>query len=260
MKGLARWYFANFIPKTLKKADHIIANSEATKKDLIRYLRIPSSKITAIHLGVGKEFLKESDIDLVNNLRRANRLTGDYLLSVASFEPRKNHAGILRGFAKALPDLDKDTKLALIGRENRYQYEIRALADELGIADRVAFTGYLEAKELAAMYQGASMLVFPSLDEGFGIPIIEAFAKGVPVLTSHLPATEEVAGNAARFVNPQRPDEIGQAIAEIYNDTELRASLVQLGKERVGQFSWEKNARETIRVYYRVLGRVKDLT
>jgi len=259
MTGLARKYFAEFIPRTLQKADHIIANSEATKKDLMRYLHIPAGKITVIHLGVGKEFLKESDRDLVNTLRRANHITGDYLLSVASFEPRKNHTGIIRGFAKALPDLPAETKLALVGRENKYQREMRALVEELQLTDRVAFCGYLGTKELAAMYQAAVMLVFPSLEEGFGLPIIEAFAKGVPVLTSRLEATEEVGGDAVKYVNPQRADEIGQAIAELYNDKELRQSLIEKGKQRVQLFSWENNAKETIKVYYRVLGRTKDL-
>ena len=224
-----------------------------------RYLRIPDSKITVIHLGVGNEYLAESDPDLTNKLRRANQLSGDYLLSVASFESRKNHSGILHGFARALPKLHKNTKLALVGRENKYQRTIKALTEELGLTDRVAFCGYLGTKELAAFYQGAAMLVFPSLDEGFGIPILEAFAKGVPVLTSKLEATQEVAGDAAKFINPQRPEEIGDAIAELYNDAQLREAFIEKGKRRVGDFSWKENARETVRVYYRVLGKTKDL-
>jgi glycosyltransferase involved in cell wall biosynthesis len=149
--------------------------------------------------------------------------------------------------------------LALVGRENKYQREMKALIEELQLTDRVVFCGYLGTKELAAMYQGASMLVFPSLEEGFGLPIIEGFAKGVPVLTSRLEATEEVGGDAVKYVNPQRPDEIGQAIAELYNDYALKEILVERGKQRAQLFSWENNAKETIKVYYRVLGRTKDL-
>ncbi len=259
MKGLAKRYFGEFIPKGLQKADHIIANSNATRKDLEKYLRIPDGKITVIHLGVGKEYLRPSDPDITNSLRRRNRLSGEYILSVASFEPRKNHAGIIGGFAEALPNLPKDLKLALVGRENKFQHQMRALADELGIADRIAFAGYIGAKELPAFYQGASMLLFPSLDEGFGIPVLEAFAKGVPVVTSKIEAIEEVAGDAVVYVNPNRKEEIGDAISNLYNDLALREALREKGKERVKQFTWENNALETIRVYYRVLGRGKDI-
>lgn len=259
MKGLSRRYFADFIPKTLTKADHIIANSQSTKKDLQRYLRIPESMITVIPLGIDKEFLVESDIDLVNTLRRRFQLPDEYLLSVASFEPRKNHTNILKGFKDALPKLPPDIKLALVGRENAYQLKIKALAESLEITDRVSFCDYLPTKELAALYAGASMLVFPSLEEGFGIPIIEAFAKGIPVVTSKIEATQEVAGVAAQYVNPQRHEEIGFAISEIYNNAELRRNLIELGNARVADFSWKTHAREAIRIYYKVLGRTKGL-
>ncbi len=259
MKGLSRKYFADFIPRTLKKADHIIANSNSTKKDLRRYLQIPESKITVLPLGVDREFLKESDIDLVNTLKRKFNLSGDYLLSVASFEPRKNHANILKGFAKALPELPEDIKLALVGRENAYQAKMIELAESLGILNRVSFCGYVPTIELAALYTGASMLVFPSLEEGFGIPIIEAFAKRVPVITGEIEATREVAGMAAQYVNPERHEEISTSILNIYNDSELRGNLIELGAMRVADFTWETHARETIRIYYKLIGRTKDL-
>jgi glycosyltransferase involved in cell wall biosynthesis len=259
MKGLARRYFADFIPKTLKKADHIIANSNSTKKDLQKYVGIPESRITVIPLGVDKEFLVESDVDLVNSVRRRFQLSADYLLSVASFEPRKNHTNILKGFKEALPKLSPETKLALVGRENAYQLKMKSLAESLGILDRVSFCGYLPTKELAALYSGAVMLVFPSIDEGFGIPIIEAFASGVPVVTSKIEAIQEVAGVAAQYVNPQRHEEIADAISDIYTNTVHRENLILLGSTRAVDFSWDKHARETIRIYYKVLGRTKDL-
>jgi glycosyltransferase involved in cell wall biosynthesis len=255
MSGLARKYFAEFIPRTLRKADHIISNSISTKKDLQKYLRIPEEKITVVPLGIQKEFLGVSDSNHINNLRRKFKLIGQYILSVAAFEPRKNHIGILKGFAEARDKLPKDTGLALVGRENAYQRKMISLADELGISESVAFCGYLPVNDLAAMYQGAAMLLFPSIEEGFGIPIIEAFAKGIPVITSSIEATKEIAGDAAWFVNPQRTGEIAQAINELMTDEELRKSLIEKGTARAAGFSWEKHARETIRIYNHVLGR-----
>jgi len=208
---------------------------------------------------VDKEFLKESDIDLVNTVRRKFNLSGDYILSVASFEPRKNHVNILKGFAGALPELPKDTKLALVGRENAFQAKMKELAESLGIPDNVSFCGYVPTKELAALYTGASMLVFPSLEEGFGIPVIEAFAKKVPVITSRIEATREVAGMAAQYVNPERHEEISTSILNVYNDSELRENLIESGTMRVADFTWETHARETIRIYYTLIGRTKDL-
>ncbi len=260
MKGLARRYFADFIPRTLKKADHIIANSISTKNDLMRYLRIDGDRITVVPLGIQKEFVVPADHDLVNTLRRRYKLIGPFILSVASFEPRKNHAGMLRAFAEARGKLPKDTKITLVGRENAYRREMTALAEELGIAQDVVFCGYLETRELAAMYQGASMLLFPSLEEGFGIPIIEAFASNTPVITSKLDATREVAGDAAVLVNPQRTGEIADAITKLLTDEELRAELVEKGRARASIYSWENHAREAIRIYYRVLGRSADLS
>ena len=218
----------------LKGAGKIIAVSNATKKDLIK-LGINPSKIEVIYEGYDKK--------LFVNDTQGCRLR-DYYLFVGTVQPRKNLERLIKAFSK----LDSLKQLVIAGRKGWLSDEIYRLPKKLGIEDRVKFLGYVPDEKLPALYSGAKAFLFPSLFEGFGLPIIEAQACGCPVLTSNVSSMPEVGGKGAILVNPYDIDDIVRGMERL-QVTGYRLQLIKAGFENVRRFSWEKCARETIKLW-----------
>ncbi len=237
----------------LKTATKIIAVSKATKDDLVKKIGIKKEKITVIYEGFDKNLFsakggsssgRKNDL-LINRLRYFGIEKDKYFLFLGTVQPRKNLERIIVAFKKFAHNTD--LKLAIAGQRGWMSDEIYDLPTKLGIQDKVKFLGYVPEKELPFLYSGAKALLFPSLFEGFGLPIIEAQACGCPVLTSQISSMKEIAGEAAILVNPYDVDDIVRGMGRL-EQTDIKKQLIKKGLENVKNFSWERCAKETLKV------------
>jgi len=247
-----RVYMASVTRAAARIANAIIVPSEAVRNDVQERLgpRAPLHVIPDAH---GPTYAPAADAEVIR-VRAAYSVPGSYVLSVGSLEPGKNRTRLIRAFA-ALNDGHRDVQLIIVG-QRAWDYDGDfELVQSLGLANRIRFLGYVPDGDMPALYTGAVVSAFPSLYEGFGIPVLESMACGTPVITSNVGSTKEVAGEAALLVDPLDADELAIALKQMLGDEELRADLAERGLERAKQFSWERTARETLAVYEEVLGR-----
>lgn len=248
----------------LKAATKIIAVSQATKDDLVERVGIKPCKVEVVYEGLDQKLFKPVQDDLlINSLLHYNLQPKTYYLFVGTVQPRKNLARLIKAFAKfSSKENAKNTHLVIAGSKGWLSDEIYQLPKKLGIAEQVKFLGYVPEKDLPALYSGAIVLVFPSLFEGFGLPILEAQACGCPVITSNTSSMPEVAGKGAILVNPYSVDEIKDAMIRVKGEACLLASrrsgpagraergkLIKRGFENVKRFSWERCATQTLKVF-----------
>lgn len=238
-------YHRYYIPQVLRQAQHIICNSNATASDIIDFCQIPASKITPIPLAYDASHFRTDD-------SISDRPTRPYFLYIGRHDPHKNLPRIVAAFA-AMPGCH-DYELWLAGTpDRRYTPKLKAQIEFLGITQQVKLLDYVPYSDLPKMLRNAITLVFPSLWEGFGIPVLEAMACGTPVITSNLSSLPEVAGDAAILVNPYNTQEISAAMQAIASNTELRSHLSRLGIARSSQFSWRQTGLATQEVLQRFL-------
>jgi glycosyltransferase involved in cell wall biosynthesis len=213
------------------RARRLIAVSEATRDDLVRLYRLPSSRIDVVRHGVEPDFF---------TLDRTR--TEPFLLCVSTLHPHKNLDRLIRAYARR----KRDWRLVIVGMRGFFAQKLDSLIAELGVQDSVQLTGWIPRNELLQFYARAKAFVYPSTFEGFGMPVLEAMAAGLPSACSDIPPLREVAGEAALFFDPLDEDAIANALDRIATDAPLRAQLAQAGPERARQFSWERAARETL--------------
>ncbi len=237
-----------FVDHCVRRADRLFAISRAAADDFVRTLSIRPDRIDVTPLGVrlptGEPRVSEGALRA-----RLELGTGRVVLCVAQKRPYKN----LGRLVQALPELDEDVILVLPGSPTPYESELRALAADLGVADRVRFPSWLSDAELDELYALSEVFVLPSLIEGFGIPVLEAMARGVPVACSNVTALPEVAGDAALQFDPERDEEISGAIRKLLDDRELAASLVARGHARVQLFTWKRTGELSLAGYRRAI-------
>lgn len=233
-------YCKFYMPLVLRQAEHILCNSQATADDVINYFQIPASKITAIALGYDQSHFQPGENDLPSRKK-------PYFLFIGRHDPHKNVGRVIQAFAKVKGNRDID--LVLAGpTDRRYTPKLMALAAELGVADAIRCLDYVSYDQLRQLYRQAIALVFPSLWEGFGFPVLEAMACGTAVITSNLSSLPEVAGDCGLLVNPFSVDEIHQAMERVWQDDLLRSQLEQKGLIRAQEFSWEKTGYLTQKI------------
>jgi glycosyltransferase involved in cell wall biosynthesis len=233
----------------IKEARHIIAVSHHTKKDLISYASIPPERISVVYHGI--------DHDVFYPRPKPKLLDSPYILFVGSEHPRKNLAYLLKAFRELKQDT-RFTELKLVkvgkagGKESNFRAQTLNLVQSLGLADEVIFTDFVSEEMLVSYYCGAECFILPSFYEGFGFPPLEAMACGCPVIVSNVTSLPEITGEAAIKVDPHDIGSITCALREILSNERLRRELVSRGLEQAGQFTWEKAARETLKVYENV--------
>ena len=229
-------YHKYYTPEVFKQAEHIICISESTANDITQFYQIPSHKITPILLAGDN-----------SHFQFLNLPTRNYFLYVGRQDPYKNLQRLITAFS-ALPHRN-DYELWLAGPyDKRYSPLLEIQTQELGISHLVKFLNYVSYDELPIIINQAIALVFPSLWEGFGLPVLEAMACGTPVITSNVSSLPEVAGDAAILINPYNTGEITAAMTTIINDSETRKQLSEKGLKRANQFSWEKTGLATVEV------------
>ncbi|MFN6514490.1 MAG: glycosyltransferase family 4 protein [Nostoc sp. CreGUA01] len=232
-------YCSYYIRGVIQQSKHVICNSQATAKDFSKFLGVAEEKMTAIALGYDSE-----------NFRFLNLPRQNYFLYLGRHNPHKNPERLISAFA-GLSNY-KDYQLWLAGpSDRRYTPTLKAQVAQLGITNQVKFLDYVPYSELPKIINQAIALVFPSLWEGFGLPVLEAMACGTPVITSNLSSLPEVAGDAAILIDPYNIREITEAMEAIATDSELRSRLSQEGLIHCQQFTWQKTAKATAEVLSR---------
>lgn len=240
-----RFFLALLIPRSLRRADLIIAPSRFTKDEIIKYYKIPEEKITVIHNGIGEEFLKKigRNTEKENALRNKYGLPEHFIISVGTLQPRKNIPFLVDAFAllqKRLPQM----KLVLVGNKNAHHTNknIEKAIVSRGVKESVLFPGFIDAIDLPAVIRLAEVFAFPSLYEGFGIPLLEAMSQSVPVASSDIPSLREIGGEAAVYSDPTSIAHFEEMLYTLCTYQKVRERLQSAGNERIKLFSWEKSA------------------
>lgn len=240
------------VPKSVRRAAHVIAVSESTARDVEEILGIDPAKVTAIPLGVSPAYSPGGPRLAGDEFPGAERLSQGYILHAAgSMHPRKNTARLLEAYALLRTETEAPPLVIAGGTDTRWGRATVEAARAQQLGDAVLFSGQLEEHLLSRLYRSALLTVYPSLYEGFGLPILEGMASGVPVITSNRSSMAEVAGEAAWLIDPEDAGEIAAAMRQLLQDEGRRAELVRRGRERSQAFTWERTARETVEIYER---------
>jgi glycosyltransferase involved in cell wall biosynthesis len=247
--NLAFLYAQRMIRRSLARGDRIIAVSQNTKADLMQYFDVDGRKIQVVYNGVEDAFRRRLPSEELERWLRDLGIERPYLLFVGNPKPHKNLDTVVKAYARARRMAQFDAPLVCVGNRGASEFRIRQRADHLGIADRVRLLGHVAQEALPAIYQGATLFLYPTLYEGFGLPVVEAMASGLPVITSNTSALKEIAEGYAHLVDPLDVDGMAKAIAHCMGDAEHRAALARLGSRRAEEFRWEVTAKKTLEIY-----------
>ena len=234
----------------VKYADRIIAISNHGKQELVKYFNVDPDKIVVTHLAA-KDIFSPCELEEQNRVLEKYNIPRDYVFTVGSFEPRKNIGTLVRAYVNLPESIKKHHPLVIAGGKGWLNTDIDAL-----IASQDPFTirriGYVDEKDLPGLYSAAAVFVYPSLYEGFGLPILEAMSCGTPVITSNTSSMPEIGGDAALYFEPADTDQLTRRMLELLQDDNIRLELRGKGFENIKKFSWEKTAKDTLNIYYEV--------
>jgi glycosyltransferase involved in cell wall biosynthesis len=250
----ARMYLQWSTAYNARSAAHVIADSQATKRDLIQHCGAPPEKVTVIYPGWDSTFAPVRDVARLAAVCERYGIAAPYVIYVGTLQPRKNLTGLLDAFSNLVCQ-GRDLHLAIVGKKGWLYEPLFARVRELGLEERVHFTGYVPQADLPALLSGARAFVLPSLYEGFGFPVLEAMACGTPVVCSDVASLPEVAGDAAILVNPHNTAQLTQALLRVLVDDALRHDLAERGLRQAARFSWEECARKTLQILEAVSGK-----
>ena len=238
-----RSFLMRAVPRSIQCATHVIADSQATKDDLVEWLKVDVAKVSVVYAGVDARFRPVTDPARLDGVRGKYGLTRPFILGLGTLEPRKNFTGLIQAFGRAhLPDHE----LIIVGRRGWLYDSILAAARE---TPRVRLLGFVEDSDLPSLYTQASVYCLPSQYEGFGIPCIEAMACGTPVVCSDRPCLPEIVGDAAVQVPTDEPDALVDALQKVVLDITLRQTLIARGHARAQTFPWSRGAASLLKVY-----------
>ncbi len=250
-KPLQRWYLQWSTRYAVRQATRLICVSEATRTDLMRWYGASAAKLDMVHEGDVRRPVADQAIAH----RAALGVTRPYMLFLSTLQPRKNLERLIRSYTRLVQSRDLTLDLVLAGQPGWRSESIVRAARLSPAADRIRLLGYVDETAAAALYAGARFFCYPSLHEGFGLPVLEAQSVGVPVMTSRHSSLPEVAGDAALLVDPEDEEDIAAAMLRLSEDEALRQELIRKGHENVKRFSWPKAARETLEVLKKAMDR-----
>jgi glycosyltransferase involved in cell wall biosynthesis len=235
------------------RSSAIMTVSEASKRDILEYYRVPSDKIQVIYNGIDERFSQVPDAEDVRKVRERYQLDGPFVLYAGNVKPHKNLERLIEAFYILRRGPFEDVKLVIIGDEISKYAALRHAVHRYKLHKYVRFLGFVPHRTLAVLYRLADVFVFPSLYEGFGLPPLEAMASGTPVITSNVSSLPEVVGDAAVLIDPLQPESIADAMRQVLTDSDLRQRLHQMGLERASHFSWERSIARVREIYSQVL-------
>jgi len=241
--------FSDLLLQATARATRVITSSHATESLLVSHAHVPTEKIRVIPLGVDPPAVVLSREERLRERARILGSEGELILGVGMIQTRKNTLNML----KALKTLPPNYKLVLSGGNGYGSEAIHEFIRTESLGDRARLLGFVDDAQLAWLYQAASVFLFPSFEEGFGIPVLEAMAGGVPVVTSNVSSMPEVGGKAALYVDPHSPADIARKVVQAVEDSALREALIRKGLARASEFTWRRTAEATLAVYDEVL-------
>jgi len=248
------WQLQWTVRRTVNRAAKILTGTEFSRKSILRvYGDLDEDKVVAVPNAAASEFRPISREAAAAAVRERFSIGAPFLLSVGDLQPRKNHIGLIRAFARLVssyPQLKHN--LVLAGKPTWFADRVREAARDSGVAGRIQFFGFVSDDDLLQLYNACDLMVFPSFYEGFGLPALEAMACGRAVACANTTALPEVVDSAAILFDPYRVDEIARALADLLLDAELRARMERLGLQRAAHFSWQKTAEKTLEVFREV--------
>ncbi len=246
----ARYY--GQIDRAVRHADHIIADSQSTKRDIINFLGVAESKVTVIYAAAASMYQPVTDNRSLKGVQEKYGVDRPFVLFVSTIEPRKNLPTLLRAFRRLLDDYKLDVKLTVVGQRGWFCGEVFAVTESLNLGDEVAFLGHVPTEDLVLLYNTAEALVHPSYYEGFGLPPLEAMACGTPTIVANVSSLPEVVGDASLLVAPDHVEGWTVAMWRVLTDDSLHSELSAKGLKRAQLFSWKKAARATLDLYKRL--------
>ena len=247
-------YLMRSVPRSVERADLVLADSESTRCDVIELLGIAEDRVRTLYAGVEERFSQPAAPDAVEAVRRRYGIARPYILGLGTLQPRKNIPALIRAYHALREAHGVEHQLVIGGGRGWLDDEIYATIDALGLEGDVLLPGYVDDADLPALYTGAAVFAFPSLYEGFGIPILEAMACGTPVVSADASSLPEVTGDAALLVSPHDVEALAHALWRLLDDGDLRETLVERGRQRVALFSWEAAARTLLEAYASLAG------
>jgi glycosyltransferase involved in cell wall biosynthesis len=251
-----RLLFATLLPLSLRRAAAIITDSECSRADIITFYPFTAGKVYMVPLAPAPTF-RPIEPPIAQRVCERYGVASQFILAVGNLQPRKNLMRLVDAYRNLLTQGLDNHQLVLVGKDALRSNEFRAQVRDLVEAGRLALTGYVPESELPALYSAASAFVYPSMYEGFGLPILEAMACGAPVITSACSSMPEVAGDAAVLVDPTRIDRIAAALHTVLTQPALADELRRRGQARAVEFTWDATARRTAEVYRSTLRAVK---
>jgi len=234
---LARLYLDLSTRWNAHVAAHVIADSQTTKDDLVRYYAIAPGKITVAYPGRDENLRRVDDPSAIEAVKHRYDIVGDYLLYIGTLQPRKNLTRLVQAFSNLKSQIS-NLKMVIAGGKGWLYDDIFAEVTRLGLESQVLFPGRVAEEDKAALLSSAKALVFPSLYEGFGLPVVEAMQCGTPVICSNTSSLPEVAGDAALLIDPFDVGALAQAMARLFDDADLRRTLIERGYAQAQKFSW----------------------
>ncbi|HEB13799.1 MAG TPA: glycosyltransferase family 1 protein, partial [candidate division WWE3 bacterium] len=242
-----------FVSVSAKRADHLIANSEYTKQDIVDTYKVPENRVTVAYPGVDRKQFKPASKSQIAKVREAYGLEKPFILYLGTLEPRKNIVSILKAYASL--ENREDFNLVLAGKRGWMYGELFKQVGELGIEEDVVFTGFVPDEDKPALLSAAEVFVYPSFFEGFGMPVAEAQACGTPVITASVTSLPEAGGDAALYVDPYKTDELADSLRKLLGSSSLREELSAKGAKHAKKFDWTVSAEKVISVFEGLGGR-----
>ncbi len=248
-----RWFKNIAFKHASEWADQIITVSEHSKKDIIQYFKIPEERISVVYNGVNRAYFQQISEERKEKVREKFGLNEDYFIFVGTIQPRKNLSRLIEAYLSLPSVLRQKHHLVIIGHYGWGEDNLKQKLDTLGELDTIHHLAHVSDQELYALQQSALAMVYPSLYEGFGLPILEGFASRIPVITSSTTSIPEVAGDAACYVDPLDSSDIAAKMKQLANDKLMQKEMIEKGLKKVETFSWEKCAREHLNIFTKII-------
>lgn len=245
------YQLVNWSKRSILKSKHIFAISQSTKDDIVKNYDVSSSKITVTYMGYDSKSFRPQTKSKIEKIKRKYKIPGDYIIFVGTLQPRKNVEKLLESFS-IIHNPYPLIHLVVVGRKGWMYETIFAKVKELNLESNVVFTDFVPQSDLPSLISGAKAYVLPSLWEGFGIPVVEAQACGVPAIVSNVSSLPEIVGDSAILIKPTDPASIAEAIKSVLRDEKHRERLTESGYKNVKRFSWQKCAKDTLKVLERI--------